>query len=1015
MSELQNQSGVQVQKHKAATLATRDWYLKTDANSRRPNTSIEPLVCGVAAFRAVGEAILAARESIEIAIWGFDPSLRLQKSAVRLGRNCSTIESDLESRRHCRPFSGGGLSGKNPRIGDLLLYKASQGVKVRLLIWNDPLARLIRVDEHLPESGPDGYGIDPPVYRAQWERRLQKKGFFPEDQFCTKLREHTDALLKTYGEVLEAYKDHHRTAFESLIKAREAKGKEGVANFLDEGLEYPAIDTLQAIEKQLLAHYSRGYFRMPFNLVPTDSPMSQIDDHYYNAEWFRMVHKKDSNLPKFMENIEVRYRGQNRAVDGSASPAMQRINVVASRLEYLAPKLNQNKYFQAVSKKMDGFFLWWSDGEILRPSSEGWGAGYRREFGDILVFLKSNDYTRLYGTREAISKKIGSVFRYPIEWLGNAIKSISKIEKLMVVVDRLSDQGVRSLAATYHQKTVLVDFERPERAVGFVMGHNMLKNYMDDPKHTMFGSAARYPEFEPWQDISSRVHGECLEDLAKNFLESWPDSPSACYISDAHRKELGNRVPGGTAQVLRTALNPGGYIPDRDPVSVESIYEDLALELEEICNLFEDLLGKTKTVFEKGKKVVQEKVRGNPTLEEKYKDVESVLENVARKAGEALDKGREGVGTARKRAEEKYRELEPALQNIARNAEKMIDRYAPADTGALPAVRGDDAMSIYRGYCHAISQCSRFLYTENQYFRHEELAERVVKRAAMHREKEGKTLYWFVVTNHPVSPGEAPNTAKTLELIGQHERLGKYVREPHDKKMMREKYEKQTKRLEQARKELKELEVIIAEGNTSWKDHLSFKDEAELQEKRLRKTEELKTEIKTLATKINTTEKKYPSIKNYGDDPKTVYEVEKASDAFKTVDMGDDGLKVLVGTLTACHSAKPCIYTPIYVHSKLLVVDDAFMSLGSANLNVRSMHVDSEINISTDADARAFELRKQLFMQHTWQDKETPEENFEHWQKIMDDNWYYRHKGEALKGFLTHFYDPETPVARPTD
>ncbi|MGL4668807.1 MAG: phospholipase D-like domain-containing protein, partial [Saezia sp.] len=51
----------------------------------------------------------------------------------------------------------------------------------------------------------------------------------------------------------------------------------------------------------------------------------------------------------------------------------------------------------------------------------------------------------------------------------------------------------------------------------------------------------------------------------------------------------------------------------------------------------------------------------------------------------------------------------------------------------------------------------------------------------------------------------------------------------------------------------------------------------------------------------------------------------------------------------------------VYVHAKLMVLDDIFFTLGSANLNIRSMAVDSEINlISEDLDA-AKKFRHTLF------------------------------------------------------
>jgi phospholipase D1/2 len=71
------------------------------------------------------------------------------------------------------------------------------------------------------------------------------------------------------------------------------------------------------------------------------------------------------------------------------------------------------------------------------------------------------------------------------------------------------------------------------------------------------------------------------------------------------------------------------------------------------------------------------------------------------------------------------------------------------------------------------------------------------------------------------------------------------------------------------------------------------------------------------------------------------------------------------------------IYTPvteggtdIYVHAKIMIVDDAFLRVGSANLNNRSMGLDSECDLLVDARkheaarARIAEIRTDLLAEH---------------------------------------------------
>ncbi|WPX18258.1 hypothetical protein RHM58_31740 [Pseudomonas sp. 10S4] len=79
-----------------------------------------------------------------------------------------------------------------------------------------------------------------------------------------------------------------------------------------------------------------------------------------------------------------------------------------------------------------------------------------------------------------------------------------------------------TLFASHHQKMVLVDYEDTANAVGFVMGHNMHRNYWDTSAHLYDDKAARRsPGFGPWQDLSMKVQGPALHDLNHNFSTAW--------------------------------------------------------------------------------------------------------------------------------------------------------------------------------------------------------------------------------------------------------------------------------------------------------------------------------------------------------------------------------------------------------------------------------------------------------------------------------------------------------------
>jgi phosphatidylserine/phosphatidylglycerophosphate/cardiolipin synthase-like enzyme len=51
---------------------------------------------------------------------------------------------------------------------------------------------------------------------------------------------------------------------------------------------------------------------------------------------------------------------------------------------------------------------------------------------------------------------------------------------------------------------------------------------------------------------------------------------------------------------------------------------------------------------------------------------------------------------------------------------------------------------------------------------------------------------------------------------------------------------------------------------------------------------------------------------------------------------------------------------PTYIHSKLTIVDDRFLSIGSANLTNRSLDVDTELNVNWEARAGARDLQRAI-------------------------------------------------------
>jgi phosphatidylserine/phosphatidylglycerophosphate/cardiolipin synthase-like enzyme len=63
--------------------------------------------------------------------------------------------------------------------------------------------------------------------------------------------------------------------------------------------------------------------------------------------------------------------------------------------------------------------------------------------------------------------------------------------------------------------------------------------------------------------------------------------------------------------------------------------------------------------------------------------------------------------------------------------------------------------------------------------------------------------------------------------------------------------------------------------------------------------------------------------------------------------------------------AQPRMPSPVYVHAKLGIVDDRWMSIGSANLNEHSLFNDSEANVVTDDARLVLDTRLRLWEEHT--------------------------------------------------
>jgi len=142
---------------------------------------------------------------------------------------------------------------------------------------------------------------------------------------------------------------------------------------------------------------------------------------------------------------------------------------------------------------------------------------------------------------------------------------------------------------------------------------------------------------------------------------------------------------------------------------------------------------------------------------------------------------------------------------------------------------------------------------------------------------------------------------------------------------------------------------------------------------------------------------------------------DKAPQPVDGVEGGDQaGLQSIICTLTASEGKK---YLPIYTHSKLMIIDDHYYTLGSANLNRRSMASDSEINVSVPDPSGAKGLREKLWRDHRQTAPlDSVKQEFKKWKKTAVKNLrFYQDETESLDGCLTQFMDRNNPVGTAYD
>lgn len=579
---------------------------------------------------------------------------------------------------------------------------------------------------------------------------------------------------------------------------------------------------------------------------------------------------------------------------------------------------------EGVTSAQVDYDRWWYEAirgnfdDVIR-SSDIYGIIYKtKKFEKLVEFTKSSNRTNLVYKNRHVAKQENN---YKDKTLPEEAQRLQKHNFKDETLPKNAYKYALKYAPSHHQKTVLIDYEIPELAVGFVLEHNMVDNYWDDSNHSLKTTLPNIGKNSPTplQDVSSIVTGQVLWDINHNFCQSWDRQ---------NNKQWGN-----------------------DPVDIG--------------------------ITEKRQAFTREHYQPNPSLVDECKLVMA----------------------------------------------QIVRTYDQPDI--------EDIMKVY---LKNIKQTTSYIYTENQYFRFPPLVREFIAYWETIK-NNGRTegpIHWFTVTNssdegigkgtyttnemfkllgrQDVMPGVARNV-KLSELEAQlgmarksefrlyNERMRAPT--PEGKAVAAAEFEKNQQEIQKIEKEIGEIKAKQHEeqktqeagkaGSTKKEGELNQIESSELRQEEPNLTKELGYEISDT-----------PGIKAH----------------ICTLMPKDENGKY-VHTYKKNGKDTP---VEVYVHSKVTIMDDVFTVISSANLNTRSMQVDTELGIIMECADVAEGLRKRLWDLHTnknsaanpddMHDYAVAVKTFEVWGKLIKASKRAQKGNGVAKCALREFYRADPTVSR---
>ena len=289
---------------------------------------------------------------------------------------------------------------------------------------------------------------------------------------------------------------------------------------------------------------------------------------------------------------------------------------------------------------------------------------------------------------------------------------------------------------------------------------------------------------------------------------------------------------------------------------------------------------------------------------------------------------------------------------------------------------------IKKLYLQAVNNATQYIYIENQYVRWPPLAEKIKAAAKAQTgasrspDKHG-ALHLFVITNSTDSGMGAGvvNTYRMLDSLGRADTIPAVTR--------LERTEDVNARLGQTRMEADSARRSLPD--------LQFAARQNPNGILAKRYAEKKEQLKALEEKQKAQEKELAKLQ---DKDGAVLPEERP------------GLKIHVCTLVAPDTPDKTDWMDVYIHAKLMLIDDAFMTLGSANINTRSMEVDSELNITHHRPEITQPLRRELWNLHTngMGAQDDPGAAFKAWADVIKKNKTAKQDKLKPKASLVEFY-----------